>query len=108
MIGSMTTKLFKQHNFPEPQRFYLKQQHQHNIQQELSILEETLKPKLKITIVTETWSPEINGVANSLLQLCKGLQKLGASHSAHPPNPKNHMYRLSGRAGVFGLGKEHS
>ena len=35
MIGSMTTKLFKQHNFPEPQRFYLKQQHQHNIQQEL-------------------------------------------------------------------------
>ncbi len=77
MIGSMTTKLFKQHNFPEPQRFYLKQQHQHNIQQELSILQETLKPKLKITIVTETWSPEINGVANSLLQLCKGLQKLG-------------------------------
>ena len=56
MIGSMTTKLFKQHNFPEPQRFYLKQQHQHNIQQELSILQETLKPKLKITIVTETWS----------------------------------------------------
>ena len=52
MIGSMTTKLFKQHNFPEPQRFYLKQQHQHNIQQELSILQETLKPKLKITIVT--------------------------------------------------------
>ena len=27
--------------------------------------------------MTETWSPEINGVANSLLQLCKGLQKLG-------------------------------
>ncbi len=77
MIGSMTTKLFKQHNFPEPRRFYLKQQYQHNIQQELSILEETLKPKLKITIVTETWSPEINGVANSLLQLCKGLQTLG-------------------------------
>ena len=76
MIGSITTKLFKQHNFPETQRFYLKQQHRHNIQQELSILEETLKPKLKITIVTETWSPEINGVANSLLQLCKGLQKL--------------------------------
>ncbi|MFM2331884.1 MAG: hypothetical protein RIQ74_707, partial [Pseudomonadota bacterium] len=77
MIGSITTKLFKQHNFPETQRFYLKQQHQHNIQQELSILQETLKPKLKITIVTETWSPEINGVANSLLQLCKGLQRLG-------------------------------
>ena len=77
MIGSITTKLFKQHNFPETQRFYLKQQHRHNLQKELSILEETLKPKLKITIVTETWSPEINGVANSLLQLCKGLQKLG-------------------------------
>ena len=77
MIGSMTTKIFKQHSFPETQRFYLKQQHRHNLQQELSILQETLKPKLKITIVTETWSPEINGVANSLLQLCKGLQKLG-------------------------------
>ncbi len=44
MIGSITTKLFKQHNFPETQRFYLKQQHQHNIQQELSILQETLSP----------------------------------------------------------------
>ena len=89
MIGSMTTKLFKQHNFPEPQRFYLKQQHQQNFQQELSLLQETLKPKLKITIVTETWPPEINGVANSLLQLCKGLQKQGHRIQLIRPMQKN-------------------
>ena len=32
---------------------------------------------LNIAIVTETWSPEINGVAMSILQLCKGLQQRG-------------------------------
>lgn len=32
---------------------------------------------LKIAIVTETWPPEINGVALSILQLTKGLQKRG-------------------------------
>lgn len=33
--------------------------------------------KLKIVIVTETWPPEINGVAQSLMYLCQGLQKKG-------------------------------
>jgi glycosyltransferase involved in cell wall biosynthesis len=42
-----------------------------------NILEELVRPRLRIAIVTETWPPEINGVALSLLQLCKGLQKLG-------------------------------
>lgn len=32
---------------------------------------------LNIAIVTETWPPEINGVAMSVLQLCKGLQQRG-------------------------------
>lgn len=32
---------------------------------------------LSIAIVTETWPPEINGVAMSVLQLCKGLQQRG-------------------------------
>lgn len=32
---------------------------------------------LNIAIVTETWPPEINGVALSVLQLCKGLQQRG-------------------------------
>ena len=32
---------------------------------------------LRIAIVTETWPPEINGVARSVMQLCKGLQQRG-------------------------------
>lgn len=40
-------------------------------------VEQLIRPKLKITIVTETWSPEINGVALSLLHLCLGLQQQG-------------------------------
>jgi glycosyltransferase involved in cell wall biosynthesis len=32
---------------------------------------------LSIAIVTETWPPEINGVAMTVLQLCKGLQQRG-------------------------------
>jgi hypothetical protein len=32
---------------------------------------------LNIAIVSETWPPEINGVAMSVLQLAKGLQQLG-------------------------------
>ena len=35
------------------------------------------RPRLKIAIVTETWPPEINGVALSVMQLCKGLQNQG-------------------------------
>ena len=89
MISSVTTKLFKQNNFPEPLRFYLKQQHPDNIPQELSLLQESLRPKLNITIVTETWAPEINGVANSLLQLCKGLQQLGHRIQLIRPTQKN-------------------
>nr|WP_278357270.1 glycosyltransferase family 1 protein [Acinetobacter lwoffii] len=38
-----------------------------------------IRPPLKIAIVTDTWAPEINGVAHSLLQLCKGLQQQGNS-----------------------------
>ncbi|MEB3753588.1 glycosyltransferase family 4 protein [Acinetobacter sp. MD2(2019)] len=33
--------------------------------------------KLKIAIVTETWPPELNGVAQSLMHLCQGLQQKG-------------------------------
>lgn len=40
-------------------------------------LNQLVRPRLKIAIVTETWAPEINGVALSLLQLCKGLQQQG-------------------------------
>ncbi|MDW7450709.1 glycosyltransferase, partial [Klebsiella pneumoniae] len=44
---------------------------------ELHQLHELVRHRLKIAIVTETWPPEINGVALSLLQLCQGLQKQG-------------------------------
>ncbi|SEM02882.1 glycosyltransferase family 4 protein [Acinetobacter sp. DSM 11652] len=45
-------------------------------------------PQLKIAIVTETWSPEINGVANSLMNLCLGLQKRGHQILLIRPQPK--------------------
>lgn len=35
--------------------------------------------KLKILLVTETWLPEINGVAHSIYQLAKGLKANGHS-----------------------------
>ncbi|KAA8733253.1 glycosyltransferase family 1 protein [Acinetobacter qingfengensis] len=37
----------------------------------------TISDTLNIAIVTETWPPEINGVALSILQLAKGLQQRG-------------------------------
>lgn len=43
---------------------------------------------LKIAIVTETWSPEINGVANSLINLSAGLQKIGHKILLIRPRPK--------------------
>ncbi len=38
---------------------------------------QVVRGALNIAIVTETWPPEINGVAISVLQLCKGLQQRG-------------------------------
>lgn len=43
---------------------------------------------LKIAIVTETWAPEINGVANSLLNLSRGLQEKGHQILLIRPQPK--------------------
>ena len=65
--------LLKQQELPERFNFHLKQ-YNHVAQVPL---EELVHPRLKIAIVTETWFPEINGVAHTLLQLCKGLQKQG-------------------------------
>lgn len=67
----------KQQNFPESFQFYFKNNNTQNIQYNQQILKALVRPKLKIAIITETWSPEINGVAHSLLQLTQGLQKLG-------------------------------
>jgi glycosyltransferase involved in cell wall biosynthesis len=37
------------------------------------------KPKRRIALITETWPPEINGVANSIYQLANGLNENGHS-----------------------------
>ena len=70
--------LYRQRDFPDYFKFYLKKNNkQQHISENLNILQELVRPRLKIAIVTETWPPEINGVAMSLMQLCKGLQKQG-------------------------------
>ncbi|OTG61838.1 glycosyl transferase [Acinetobacter sp. ANC 3903] len=77
MATLYATSLLKQQNFPENFQFYFKKNKQDRICNDVAILNDLIRPRLKIAIVTETWPPEINGVALSLLQLCKGLQKQG-------------------------------
>ena len=77
MTNLYATSLLKQQNFPESFQFYFKKSKQDHAREEIQVLQDLVRPRLKIAIVTETWSPEINGVALSLLQLCKGLQKQG-------------------------------
>lgn len=67
----------KQQDFPESFKFYIKNKNTQHIQHNQRVLNELVRPRLRIAIVTETWPPEINGVALSLLQLCKGLQRQG-------------------------------
>ncbi len=64
-------------NFLDNFRFHFHKKNNFCLDKEVDFLRELVRPRLKIAIVTETWPPEINGVALSLLQLCKGLQKLG-------------------------------
>lgn len=70
------SSLLKQQDFPDSFKFYLKQQH-HSFADEITVLQALVRPRLKIAIVTETWPPEVNGVAHSLLHLSQGLQKQG-------------------------------
>ena len=77
MTNLYTTSLLKQQDFPESFQFYFKQKKQDIRCNEAQVLSNLVRPRLKIAIITETWPPEINGVALSLLQLCKGLQKQG-------------------------------
>ncbi len=65
------------YDFRKNINFYFKQQHNKNHRVATFNLQELVRPRLRIAIVTETWPPEINGVALSLLQLCKGLQQRG-------------------------------
>lgn len=77
MTNLYATSLLKQQDFPESFQFYFKQRKQDILCDDIQVLKDLVRPRLKIAIVTETWPPEINGVALSLLQLCKGLQKQG-------------------------------
>lgn len=74
MQSSYATALLKQQQLPESFQFFFKQKQQLS---NTHSLHDLVRPRLKIAIVTETWPPEINGVALSLLQLCQGLQKQG-------------------------------
>lgn len=77
MSDQTATSLLKQQQFPENLRFYFKNKNSNQLKADRRELNDLVRPRLKIAIVTETWPPEINGVALSLLQLCKGLQALG-------------------------------
>ena len=81
MDGDMHTtfaaSLFKQDIFPESFKFYFKRKQQAQHAGHLVSEFQGMRPCLKIAIVTETWPPEINGVALSMMQLCQGLQELG-------------------------------
>lgn len=77
MTTVYATSLLKQQDFPDGFHFHFKKPKQDHIDDDCDVLKNLVRPRLKIAIVTETWPPEINGVALSLLQLCKGLQKQG-------------------------------
>ena len=70
------SELLKQQPVIRKIRFDLKQQRKQATHDKM-VLDDLTRSRLKIAIVTETWPPEINGVAHALLQLCKGLQKQG-------------------------------
>ena len=79
MQSTYATSLLKlkQDQFPETFKFYFKRKQQKDQFYERSELRDLVRPRLRIAIVTETWPPEINGVALSMMQLCQGLQRLG-------------------------------
>ena len=77
MSNVLAKQSSKLERYSDAFKFYFKQDQKQKSSQPTSELSDLVRPRLKIALVTETWPPEINGVARSLLQLCKGLQKLG-------------------------------
>lgn len=75
MMRIIHTTLNKRRIPLDQHRFHFKHQTQSSI--DVLDLQNLVREKLKIAIVTETWLPEINGVSLSLLQICKGLQNRG-------------------------------
>lgn len=94
MPGVSATTLLKQQNIPESFKFYFKRRFAPLVT-DGPHLNELVRPRLKIAIVTETWPPEINGVAMSLLQLCKGLQEQGHKILLVRPQQKRECYEFS-------------
>ncbi len=94
MTNVCATNLLKQQNFPENFQFYFKKNKQGHSSDDIAMLNDLIRPRLKIAIVTETWSPEINGVALSLLQLCKGLQKQGHKILLIRPEQKQQCFQF--------------
>jgi glycosyltransferase involved in cell wall biosynthesis len=76
-MNTSATSLLRLEQFPENFKFYFKAKQSKNHQAAQSELQDLVRPRLRIAIVTETWPPEINGVALSMMQLCQGLQRLG-------------------------------
>lgn len=71
------TLQFKQQDFPDNIKYYFNPNNKKSTTNNDDLIRDLSRPRLKIAIVTETWPPEINGVALSLMQLCKGLQNQG-------------------------------
>ena len=94
-MTTINTALLKQPIIFEKNYFYFKKKEHISITH--PFLEDLVRPRLRIAIVTETWPPEINGVALSLLQLCKGLQKQGHKILLIRPEKKKIMRRLSAK-----------
>lgn len=64
-------------NFRDNFKAFFELTHKNDQLYNKNLLQDLVRPRLRIAIVTETWPPEINGVALSLLNFCKGLQKQG-------------------------------
>ncbi|MEG2695710.1 MAG: glycosyltransferase, partial [Acinetobacter sp.] len=89
------TLQFRQQEVPDHFKFYFKQKKQNITTHSENLIRDLTKPRLKIAIVTETWPPEINGVALSLLQLCKGLQNQGHKILLIRPEQKHKCHDFS-------------
>ncbi|TCB67567.1 glycosyltransferase family 4 protein [Acinetobacter sp. ANC 4178] len=90
-----TASLLKQQDFPESFKFYFRLQQNKNSKEEVNVLKDLVRPRLKIAIVTETWPPEVNGVALSLMHLCKGLQRQGHKILLIRPNQTTQSIEFS-------------
>ncbi len=77
MTQPYTTNLRQQPSMRDGFRFFFKNHNTAFANTAQHDLSDLVRGKLRIAIVTETWPPEINGVALSLLELCKGLQRNG-------------------------------